>query len=92
MDTPNAKATRLQQPQFIDPDHKYEYRHVELTKKLIDAGFTLIESKGLNYLPGSFAKNKFDESEAISNYGMFDDIENCYILAYRFRKSVYCTQ
>jgi len=88
LDTPNAQATRVQQDEFIDPDHKIEYRHEELNTKLENAGFQIMDSKGINYLPESIRKCEFDENEVTKNYGIFDDIENCYILAYRCQKPI----
>src|SRR5438128_9680481 len=48
-DTPNARITRLQQDAFIDPDHDVEYTAAELDAKLGNAGFEIVERKGLNY-------------------------------------------
>lgn len=86
LDTPNAAATRLQSPAPLHPDHKIEYRHEQLAAMLSQAGFEIVEAKGLNYLPQSMASGRFDPSEAARNLGVFDDIESCYLLAYRCRK------
>lgn len=86
LDTPNARATRLQQDEFIDPDHEIEYFPEELNTKLKNAGFRIVDSKGINYLPESIRKGEFDKFEVTKNHGIFDDIENCYILAYRCQK------
>ena len=86
VDTPNARATRLQQPEFIDPDHEVEYTHAELTAKLATAGFEVVEAKGLNYLGRSLAAGAFDPAEAAGNTGLFAEIEDCYILAYLCQK------
>ena len=58
VDTPNAKATRLQQKDFIDPDHKIEYTHPQFSEKLIQAGFQIEEAKGMNYLNLHHSDNK----------------------------------
>ena len=34
LDTPNGRLTRLQQADFIDPDHKIEYTFEQLFAKL----------------------------------------------------------
>ena len=34
LDTPNARVTRLQQAEFIDPDHEHEYTDAEMQGKL----------------------------------------------------------
>lgn len=87
VDTPNGKATRLQQDEFIDPDHKVEYTHEQLHSKLKSAGFTNIQSLGFNYLPNSFALGQFDANEATKNVGIYSDADHCYILAYRCQKN-----
>lgn len=87
-DTPNGRATRLQQADFIDPDHKIEYIHIDLKKKIEKNGFILLESKGINWLGKSFEKGIFSEAEVTANPGLYDDIENCYLLAYRCQKPV----
>ncbi|MBE9079942.1 methyltransferase domain-containing protein [Romeria aff. gracilis LEGE 07310] len=86
VDTPNGKATRLQQDAFIDPDHKIEYTHQQLYSKLKASGFANIQPFGFNYLPNSFAVGQFDTNEATKNVGIYSDAEHCYILAYRCQK------
>lgn len=86
LDTPNAHVTRLQQPEFIDPDHKYEYRPFELEAKLERAGFDVVERKGLNLGLESVARGTFDAQEFAENVGVFADPESCYLLAYVCRK------
>lgn len=86
VDTPNGKATRLQQDEFIDPDHKIEYTHEQLYSKLKASGFANIQPFGFNYLPNSFALGQFDANEATKNVGIYSDAEHCYILAYRCQK------
>lgn len=83
IDTPNGKSTRIQQTEFIDPDHKVEYDHETLFAKIQNAGFVKIESFGMNYMPVAHETKKFTIEEPKSNYGIFRDIEKCYILAYR---------
>lgn len=85
VDTPNGRATRLQQEAFIDPDHKIEYRHTELLELIESVGFDCVTAKGLNLMRGSFERGVFSQDEVIENVGLFDDIEHCYLLAYVFR-------
>ena len=86
VDTPNARATRAQQDEFIDPDHKVEYTHAEMVAKLEGAGFTIAEAKGLNYLGRALAAGGFSVEEATTNTGLFASPEDCYLLAYLCRK------
>jgi len=85
VDTPNGRVTRLQQAEFIDPDHKVEYTHEALTAKLRAAGFEIVLEKGLSYIP-SAAQNRFEPAEMGAFGGVYDDIRNCYLLAYVCRK------
>ncbi len=88
LDTPNGQATRLQSEAFIDPDHKIEYSHKVLSEKIRNAGFHIHEQKGLNFMQSGFENKKFDIIETSKNWGIYDDIKHCYILAYRCQKPV----
>jgi ubiquinone/menaquinone biosynthesis C-methylase UbiE len=82
IDTPNARVTRLQQEEFIDPDHEHEYTHAELSQKLVRAGFDIVDAKGLNYAGPSLAAGRFDVEQLATARGLFSEIEDCYLLAY----------
>jgi len=86
IDTPNGVATHLQSGTYIDPDHKIEYSHDKLSRKIKNAGFIIVEQKGMNYMPLSFKNKAFDITEASRNSGIFDDIEHCYLLGYRCQR------
>ncbi|MBV9661968.1 MAG: methyltransferase domain-containing protein [Acidimicrobiales bacterium] len=86
VDTPNGRVTRIQQDEFIDPDHKVEYTWVELRDLLIGAGFEIEWRAGLNYAGRSVEAGRFDSAEASGNVGFFHAIEDCYILAVVARK------
>ena len=85
VDTPNARVTRLQQVEFIDPDHEHEYTHAELSQKLVRAGFDIADAKGLNYAGPSLAAGRFHVDEVATARGLFSEIEDCYLLAYLCR-------
>jgi len=85
LDTPNGRATRMQQDEFIDPDHEIEYEHEHLSGKLRDAGFQVLEAKGLNWL-GDSLTGPFSATEVASHQGIYAEIEDCYLLAYLCRK------
>jgi Methyltransferase domain/Domain of unknown function (DUF4214) len=86
LDTPNARVTRLERDDFIDPDHKYEYTHEELTHDLAGAGFEIREAKGLNYAGPITSRAEFSARAVAHNCGVFSEIEDCYLLAYQCRK------
>ncbi len=86
LDTPNAALTRLQQDAFIDPDHKYEYRHAEMAAMLRGAGFVVERATGINYGGDSVARGVFDPVEVATKRGLFDDIDASYLLAYVCRR------
>jgi SAM-dependent methyltransferase len=81
LDTPNAAVTRLQQDDFIDPDHKVEYTWSQLAGLLRGAGFDIRWAKGLNLARGSRQSGRFDVREVVGNVGLYDSIEDCYLLA-----------
>lgn len=82
LDTPNGAVCRLQQDDFIDPDHKVEYTAAELDAKLAAAGFDVLERKGLNYAGASVAAGVFDAHDTARHWGLYADPERCYLLAY----------
>jgi hypothetical protein len=82
LDTPNARVTRLQQDDFIDPDHEHEYTDGEMREKLQRAGFEIVDAKGLNYAGPSLAAGSFDESQVATARGLFNQVADCYLLAY----------
>jgi SAM-dependent methyltransferase len=82
IDTPNARVTRLQQPDFIDPDHEYEYTDAEMREKLASAGFEILSAAGLNHAGPSLAVGRFEVDQVATARGMFHEIADCYLLAY----------
>lgn len=87
LDTPNARVTRLQQAEFIDPDHEVEYTWPELRGLIETAGFQIGWAKGLNYAGESTSRGSFRPAEVAANCGLYDAIEDCYLLAVVARKS-----
>jgi predicted SAM-dependent methyltransferase len=86
LDTPNARVTRLQQDELIDPDHEHEYTHEELSGDLVSAGFEIVEAKGINHAGPITTRADFDEQTVARACGLFSEIEDCYVLAYVCRK------
>jgi predicted SAM-dependent methyltransferase len=86
IDTPNGRITRLQQEELIDPDHKIEYTWPQLSELVLSAGFEIDWAKGLNYAGQSAASGRFDLAEVAANSGLYDAIEDCYLLAVVARK------
>jgi len=82
LDTPNATVCRLQQAEFIDPDHDHEYTHQEMVDKLHAAGFDILDAKGLNHAGRSLAAGVFSTQDVATQRGLFADIESCYLLSY----------
>jgi SAM-dependent methyltransferase len=88
IDTPNARVCRLQQPGFIDPDHKVEYTMAELRHKVQAAGFEVVTERGLNWGGPAVLREEFDGAALAANYGIYFDAEACYLLAVVLRKPV----
>jgi SAM-dependent methyltransferase len=82
LDTPNAVVTRLQQEQFIDPDHKHEYNHPEMVEDLEGHGFEVRQSIGLNYAGQCLEDRVFSTEEVATRRGLYAEVEACYLLAY----------
>ena len=85
-DTPNRAITRLQvgDDGFINPDHKYEYTHGEMVDAIRRNGLEVVEQKGITWCP-SARTGAFDLNDMVQNVGVYDDVENCYLLYYRCR-------
>ncbi len=86
LDTPNARLTRLQQDEFVDPDHKHEYTHRELSGDLTEAGFEILEAWGLNHAGPITERADFSATAIARSCGLFSAVEDCYVLAYVCRK------
>lgn len=87
IDTPNGKICRLQQDEFIDPDHEVEYTHQEMVDLIEGADLTIVDAKGLNYMGRAAAQGRYDADEVAGNQGMFAEIDDCYLLAYVARRT-----
>lgn len=86
IDTPNARVTRMQQADFIDPDHKVEYQLDELRQLVEGAGLEIEDCKGANYAGRSLAAERFDLDEVAGNAGLYWDAAACYLLCVVARK------
>jgi SAM-dependent methyltransferase len=85
-DTPNRAVTRVQvgDELFVNPDHKHEYTHPEMRGLLERTGFEVVEQKGVTLCP-SAGTGAFDVNDLVDNVGLYDEIEDCYLLYYRCR-------
>lgn len=88
IDTPNGRICRLQQVEFIDPDHEVEYTLGQLRDKVSVAGFEVLTERGLNWGGPAVSAGGFDPEALAGNYGIFYDAEACYLLALLVRKPV----
>ena len=86
LDTPNGRVTRLQQAEFIDPDHEVEYRLEELTAIIEGAGLEVVDVKGANYGGEGLAAGRFDLDEVAGHSGLYWDAAACYLLCLVARK------
>ena len=86
LDTPNSFATRMQQPEFIDPDHEIEYEEAQLTAKIQASGFEVVSVQGLNHLGDCLDTGVFDITEVARHHGVYAEAAECYVLAYICRK------
>jgi SAM-dependent methyltransferase len=86
LDTPNGRLCRLQLQgtglAVTNPDHDIEYEHRELQAKLEAGAFDIRAARGLVLMQQTAATGKFSFEELAANPGVFDEIEDCYVLAY----------
>jgi hypothetical protein len=87
LDTPNGRICRLQQPDFIDPDHKVEYTHKEMVELIEGGQLTIVDAKGLNFMGIAAGQDLYDADEVAGNQGLFAEIDDCYLLAYVARRT-----
>jgi SAM-dependent methyltransferase len=85
LDTPNARVARLQQPDYLDPDHKYEYTNAEMVELLTRHRFEVLEAKGLNYAGESCDAGHLSITEVARHASIFADVDRCYLMSYLCR-------
>jgi hypothetical protein len=73
-------VTRLRPEEFVDPDHKVEYRLHELRSMVEKAGLVVVDCKGANYSGRGLQAGRFDLEEVAGNSGLYWDAEACYLL------------
>jgi len=90
LDTPNRAATEVELlgtgRDFIDPDHKVEYHHRELTTMFESAGFEIDRALGLNLVHDAILHGQLTHESLSLRPGLYNEIESCYILAYVLAK------
>ncbi len=86
VDTPNARVTRLQQAELIDPDHEVEYTHAEMATKLAGAGLEVVAATGIGWAGPCLEAGRFVAEEVAQRFGLFSAADECYLLAYLCRK------
>jgi SAM-dependent methyltransferase len=86
LDTPNVAVShilaRQEGTQFINPDHKIEYAHHQMLALFADADLRVWRQCGIGHMPKSVESNQFLFQELLDHSSLYDDIENCYTLAY----------
>ncbi len=86
IDTPNGRLCRMQQDDFIDPDHDVEYTLEQLRDKVLRAGFEVETIRGLNWGGPGVARGRFDVAALSANYGIYHAADECYLLAFLVRR------
>lgn len=86
VDTPNGPVCRMQQDEFINPDHEVEYGHEEFVAKLRAAKFNVRLEQGLNWCGPSIDAGAFSVENAAWNRGVYGTPAECYLLAYGAQK------
>jgi SAM-dependent methyltransferase len=86
LDTPNRAISSIQVRDMgtdvINPDHKKEYTHTEMLDLFAGAGLRVVRQFGIGYMPETARTGVFYVEELLKYPTLYDDIENCYTLAY----------
>lgn len=86
LDTPNVVVSSLlahqQGTPFINPDHKIEYSHRQMLELFADADLRVWRQCGIGHMPRSVTAARFSFHELLDHPSLYDDIENCFTLAY----------
>ena len=82
LDTPNARVCRLQQAEFIDPDHDHEYTHGEMVEKLAAPVSRSSRPRASTTPAAAWPPVSFSTEDVATHRGLFADIESCYLLSY----------
>jgi SAM-dependent methyltransferase len=86
LDTPNRRVTEIQlrgsDADFINPDHEVEYTDAQMRALFAEHGFTVERAHGLNLCPDAASRGALTDEELAARPGLYDDLENCYLLAY----------
>jgi len=81
LDTPNRDVTRRQFPHaLIHVEHKAEYTVAQLTQLLTQAGFEIVEVKGLGPMPRTARTRIFQPGELRRNAPLSDQPEISYLI------------
>ena len=83
---PQRSVCRMQQDDFIDPDHDVEYTLGQLRDKVLAAGFEVSPIGGSTGAAPAVAQGRFDLAALAANYGIFHAADECYLLALVIRK------
>ncbi len=82
LDTPNRRVTQELLGGLSHPDHKLEYDHEQLSKKLERHGFEIVEALGVVDCSGVDRSKEFSIPEQMSCPTFTDDIEQGLFLYY----------
>jgi SAM-dependent methyltransferase len=86
LDTPNVAVSsilaREEGTEFINPDHKVEYTHQQMLDLFAGADLHVWRQCGIGHMPRSVETGRFLFEELLDHPSLYDDIENCYTLAY----------
>ena len=84
LDTPNRGLTEIHTRDvgggFIHPEHKKEYRAIELRELLSQAGFRIVAERGICEMPRTRETGRFHYEDFVLGNTITDDPEDGYIL------------
>lgn len=91
LDTPNRALTQIHTRDigggFIHPEHKHEYHAVELIHELEQAGFEVMQGKGVCEMHATIASGNFTYQDFVTGNPITAVPEDGYILYFSCRKA-----
>jgi SAM-dependent methyltransferase len=88
LDTPNRLITQIHTTGFIHPEHKLEYYPKQLQKVLRQAGFKIIDQRGIREMPRTHQTKEFNYADYITGSPISKDVESSYMQYYHCVKPV----
>ena len=88
LDTPNRLITQIHTSGFIHPEHKLEYYPKQLQHMLKQAGFKIVDQRGIREMPVTHKTQEFNYQDYIVGNPLPKDVDSAYMQYYHCMKPV----